>query len=690
MTDESAINRGRNGLSTGYLHRLPVAALVLLACTTVLHAAPQRLLKLDDLDQLRNVSDPQLSPDGSWVAYSVSSVDKDADKRFTHIWMSRFDGSQTLQLTGRAKESETSPRFSPDGRYIAFLSHRTDDKKNDQIWLLARAGGEAQKVTDFKGGVVDYAWSPDGRRIAVIASDPDPEEKKKDDDKPAKPIVIDRFYFMEDVSGYLRHLRDHLYVMDVASRKVDQITSGDFDDALPAWSPDGKSIVFVSKRGRDPDRTENWDLYTVAAQKGAAAKQLTTYTGSDNAPDRYDTGSYPAWSPDGKWIAYWQGGDPKLIEYATDKLAVIPVSGGTPRILTPSLDRNIGKPHWSDDSKWLEFQIEDDATEYIARVPAAGGAIERTLSGREDISDFDIVHGRHALLLATLQTPLEIFSWDGKGAPRQISHQNDWLKEVKLAPVQEIKFNSKDGTEVHGFLLKPPGATGGHLPTILRIHGGPQSQFADELSFEWQILAANGYAVVAANPRGSTGRGTAYSAAIYANWGGPDVQDELAAVDYAVRTGVADPNRLGVGGWSYGGMLTNYVIASDTRFKAATSGASIADILGGYGNDQYVRDYETELGTPWKNTAVWSKVSYPFLHADRIKTPTLFLGGDKDMNVPLHNGEQMYQAERSMGLDTQLVIYPGQYHGLTVPSYLKDRLKRYIDWYDKHLKGGHG
>lgn len=666
-----------------------------LAAVAALPAAAQRSLTLDDYYKQREVDDPQISPDANWVAYTVQTADPGQDKQITHIWMTRFDGAQTVQLTSRPKETESMPRFSPDGRFISFLSERADDKHKDQLWLMNRAGGEAQKLSDFKGGITDYMWSPDGKRIAVIASDPDPEDddskdKKGDKDKTKKPIVIDRFHFMEDVAGYLRHFRDHVYVLDVASKKVDQVTSGDFDDALPAWSPDSKSLVFASKRVRNADRSPDWNLFVVAAQKGASPRQLTTFPGMDNAPNEFDTGSYPAWSPDGKWIAYWQGGDPRLIEYATNKLAIIPASGGTAKILAPTLDRNIGNVSWSDDGKSILMSVEDDRTEYLARVPVGGGKVERIAGGRNVIAAYAQKRGRFALLISTPTQLPELFAWDGKSPPRQISHQNDWLKEIKLAATQEIAFKSKDGTDVHGFLLKPANGASGRVPTILRIHGGPQSQFADEFSFEWQLLASHGYAVVAANPRGSTGRGQKYCAGIYANWGGPDVQDELAAVDYAVKTGVADPNRLGVGGWSYGGMLTNYVIASDTRFKAATSGASISDILGGYGNDQYSYDYETELGVPWKNTATWMKVSFPFLHADRIKTPTLFLGGDEDMNVPLHNGEQMYQALKSMGIDTQLVIYPGQYHGLTVPSYLRDREQRYLDWYDKHLKRGAG
>jgi len=227
---------------------------------------------------------------------------------------------------------------------------------------------------------------------------------------------------------------------------------------------------------------------------------------------------------------------------------------------------------------------------------------------------------------------------------------------------------------------------GKKYPTILRLHGGPVSQFPLDFNFMFQVFAANGYVVVATNPRGSSGRGEKFSTAIYADWGNKDVQDVLAGVDYTVAKGISDPEHLGVGGWSYGGILTNYVIASDTRFKAAVSGASISDVFAGYGTDMYVREYDAELGPPWKNTEVYLKLSYPFLHADRIKTPTLFLGGQKDFNVPLLNSEQMYQALRTLGVPTQLIIYPGQYHGISKPSYVKDRLERYVAWYDKYLK----
>jgi dipeptidyl aminopeptidase/acylaminoacyl peptidase len=273
-------------------------------------------------------------------------------------------------------------------------------------------------------------------------------------------------------------------------------------------------------------------------------------------------------------------------------------------------------------------------------------------------------------------------------AMRQLTHQNDALmSELQVAPTEEVSFKSKDGTEVHGLLTKPLGYTAGtKVPFLLRIHGGPNGQDAHSFSTERQFFAANGYAVMAVNYRGSAGRGQKFSRAIAADWGHYEVDDLEAGVEYAIRTGLADPDRLGVGGWSYGAILTDYLIASDTRFKAATSGAGTAFTVAFYGTDQYITQYDEEIGPPWKAFDTYMKISYPFLHADRIKTPTLFLGGERDFNVPVQGGQQMYQALRSLGIDTQLIIYPNETHGIQRPSYQRDRMERYLAWYDKYLK----
>ena len=276
------------------------------------------------------------------------------------------------------------------------------------------------------------------------------------------------------------------------------------------------------------------------------------------------------------------------------------------------------------------------------------------------------------------------------GAFRPLTHQNDTLfAELQLGTTENFTSTSKDGTEVHSILVKPAGYVAGRkYPMILFIHGGPNGQDAHSFSFERQLFAANGYVVISVNYRGSSGRGTAFQRAIFADWGNKEVADLLGAVDYMIATGIADPNRLGIGGWSYGGILTDYTIATDSRFKAAFSGAGSALQTSMYGLDQYTRQYDNEIGPPWKAQDVWIRISYPFFHADRIKTPTLFLGGEKDFNVPVAGGEQMYQALRSLGIDTQLIIYPGQFHTLTTPSYQRDRLERYVAWFDKYLKPG--
>jgi dipeptidyl aminopeptidase/acylaminoacyl peptidase len=664
-----------------------LAALALPLASLAQTTPAPRPLNLTDLARMRDVADPNLSPDGAWVAYTVTRVDTTTDKRDADVWMARTNGSQNLRITTNPA-SETRPRFSPDGKYLSFLSGRNEDDGNAQLWLLNRAGGEAEKVTKLKGSVSDYIWSPDGKHLALIIRDADPDSltaAQKAKKKTAPPIVIDRFQFKKDVDGYLNNQRQHLYVFDVATRRLSNLTPGQYDENLPAWSPDSKQLVFSSKRGPDPDRHDNYDLFIIDAQAGATARPLLATDVPESAPNY---GSRPAFSPDGRHIAFVQGGPKEQLVYALHQLMVVDVAGGPARALTAGLDRNTTQPQWSADGKSVYFLLEDDRAESLMRVGASGGKIEKVLAGPRQVGDFDMVgKGATVVLSSQPQQPTEVFALDKKGGLLPLSKQNDaWLKGVSLGSVEPIQAKSKDGTLVSGFTIKPVGYQAGRkYPTILRIHGGPVAQFGYGFAFEWQYFAANGYAVVVANPRGSSGRGLEYSKAIYADWGNKDTDDVLAVVDYAVAQGLADPDRLGVGGWSYGGIMTDQVIARDQRFKAAVSGASIANVLAGYGTDQYIRDYETELGTPWKNPDVYMRVSYPFYHADKIKTPTLFVCGEKDFNVPLLNTEQMYQALKSLNVPTQLVIYPGQFHGVTTPSYVKDRYVRYLGWYNKYL-----
>jgi len=628
-----------------------------------------------------------MSPDGKWVAYTVESVDSEKDKQDTDLWMVSWDGNQQVRLTSKSESSESMPRWSPDGKYLSFLTTRGDEdekKLGPQLWLLNRAGGEAQKATDIKGGVSDYAWSPDGKRLVLAVSDPDPDsepEKKEGWKRKTKPpIVIDRYHFKQDREGYLGPLRTHLRLFDLETKKSESLTSGRFDEKLPAWSPDGKYISYISNRNPDPDRSEDTDVYVIEAKTGAEPRQLTSQTGPD--------GERTAWSPDGRLVAYLQGDEARFSAYNQHKLAVVPAAGGKPRILTASLDRPVSGPlYWSGDGRSLYCIVTDDRDTYVGRVPFAGGPVERVTADRRvasAIAPRDAIS--FALLSESADEPAEVFAFEN-GAQRRLTHQNDTLfAELQLGATEKLTSRSKDGTEVHGLIVKPASPLReARPPMVLLIHGGPNGQDQHDFSFQRQLYAASGYVVTAVNYRGSSGRGSDFQKAIFADWGGKEVQDLLGAVDQVVSSGLVDSGRLGIGGWSYGGILTDYVIASDTRFKAAVSGASSALQLSMYGADQYIVQYENEVGAPWKSRDLWLKLSYPFFQADKIKTPTLFLSGEKDFNVPTIGVEQMYQALKSLGVDAQLIIYPGQYHEITTPSYFRDRMQRSLAWFDKYL-----
>jgi dipeptidyl aminopeptidase/acylaminoacyl peptidase len=667
----------------------PLAFLALLVASP---GRPEtRLLTVDDFFSLREVGDPRIGPDGR-VAYTVKTLDAKKDDADTDIYLVPLAGGERVRLTASPK-SDSHPRWSPDGRFLAFLSDRAGEKKGKsekQVWLLPARGGEAVKLTEHKGGVSDLAWSPDSTRLALVVADADPDEPEAEEGedggeagakKTPRPIVLRRLQFMRDEEGYLREARDHIHVLDVASKTSVQVTSGPFDDAEPAWSPDGRSIAFVSNRTLpDPDASQDTNVFVVEARVGRVPRAAATSPGEDHAP---------AYSPDGKTIVFVAGGDPKDMWYGASHVASVPAGGGAVRALTAGLDRNVWKPRFSPDGRSVLFLLEDGGSQHLARVPAEGGSIERLVAGRRHVSAFDVDPGGAIVVLESSPSrPFELSAAAGESLRRLTTENDAFLEGVRLGRVERFLAKSADGTPIDGFLTLPPDhQPGAKLPAVLRIHGGPAWLYYDEFRFDWQLLAARGYAVVASNPRGSTGYGTAFSRAIWADWGNKDFQDVMAAVDHVVGMGVADPDRLGVGGWSYGGMLTNYVVTKSDRFKAAVSGSSIANYLAGYGTDQYQYEYEVELGLPWKARDLWLRLSSPFFEIEKVVTPTLYLCGAADLNVPLLNSQQLYQALRRVGkADTELVVYPDQWHDIETPSYQKDRYERYLAWYDRYLQ----
>jgi dipeptidyl aminopeptidase/acylaminoacyl peptidase len=669
-----------------------------LLSTLLIGQAAKHALTLDDISHFREVRDPQLSPDGQWVAYAVSTVDLKEDKAGTDIWTASYDGKIQRQMTSSA-DSESSPRWSPDGHYLSFTSSRPGPAKGDQVWLLDRGGGEAIQLTDVKGKLQGSEWSPDSRRLALVIGDPEPDAPPagsgeevpaaaaENKPKAPKPIVIDRYKYKQDGQGYLlsdRH--SYVYLFDIATKKLDRLTQNrKWDESSPSWSPDGSRIAFTSNHVDDPDREPSNQIYVAEPSAGAVEKAITPMS------VRAGRGK-PEWSPDGKMIAFLDSDDKKWGAYNMEHASVVPSDGSAaPTRVTAieALDRGVSTLRFTSDGKALTFVVTDDESAYPARVSLGGGPVQRLLQPPVVVSSW-MTAANHSVVISGGDGKYnEVYAFND-GILTQMSHQNDALmSQLELGQTEPVSFKSKDGTEVHGLLTKPVGYVAGiKVPFLLRIHGGPNGQDGHSFSTERQWFAAHGYAVLAVNYRGSSGRGQQFSRAIYADWGHYEVEDLLAGVDHVIKMGVADPDRLGVGGWSYGGILTDYLIATDTRFKAATSGAGTAFTVSFYGTDQYIIQYDYEIGPPWdeKSWETYQKISYPFLHANRIHTPTLFLGGERDFNVPVQGGQQMYQALRSLGIDTQLIIYPNETHSISRPSYVRDRYERYVAWYDKFLK----
>jgi dipeptidyl aminopeptidase/acylaminoacyl peptidase len=657
--------------------------------------ASGRPLTPQDFYRIQEVSDLQLSPDGMAAAYLVSHNDKEADEVQSALWMVGWDGKDPIQLT-RDGRDVSEPRFSPDGRYLSFLS-TPEGSEQSQLMLLNRRGGEPKQLTKLTADIGSYVWSPDSRRIVITTHNATAPEAAAEKGEGAKkkvppPIVVEGRHFKQDIEGYVtsKSFR-HLSLVDATTGAVSELTNdAGYNDEHPRWSPDGALIAFVRtmERGPDPDGMEAIEV--IEARAGATPRNVTRIY----APN----GQQLEWTPDSKQIALLQGLPPKFNSYISDRLALVPVGGGALRPLSDKLDRAVVGYKLAPGGTAFDAMIEDDRQIYPLRLPIDGPAPEKLLTDTGVVTELANGGNHTAVLVATDHSAPEVYALE-QGKLRRLSHHNDaLLAELELGPVEDLSFKDRDGIEVHGLITKPAAYVAGRkYPTILWIHGGPDGE--DEhsllfdsypLAFERQLLATQGYVVLAINYRGSSGRGSAFQQAIFQDWGHKEVEDLLAGIDSVVASGIADPARLGIGGWSYGGLLTDYTIASDRRFKAAVSGAGSANQLALYGSDEYILQENNEIGPPWKTQALWLKVSYPFYHADRITTPTLFMGGAKDFNVPITGGEQMYMALRTLGIPTQLVVYPDQYHIFTRPSYIVDRAERVRAWYARFLQPSGG
>ena len=541
--------------------------------------------------------------------------------------------------------------------------------------------------------MTSFEWSPDGAKILLVMRDPKPEEleakaaKEKGERYEAKtppPWVVTRRQFKMDYVGYLDSRRTHLYVFDLATEKIAQITSGDFDDSEPAWSPDGTRVAFVSNRTDNPDDNYNTDIWVVAAdgdKPSAKLLQITTNPGPDGTP---------SWSPDGTRIAHTSNTGTDTALYETNHLAVSSAAGGESKLLTQQLDRMVFAPRFSKRDDSIYFLLEDSGELNLARISSSGGSVERLVSGPRSVSALDQgPSGEIALLVSEPHFPAEVFLFANGNIERR-SHVNDEvLASLRLGSVEEIRYASKDGTEIEAFVVKPPDfSPRRRYPGILRIHGGPQSQYDFSFSLRGAALRFERLRGRNAEPPGLDGLWPGLLPGDLAGLGEPDYEDVMGAVDYIVEQRWAHPDKLAVTGWSYGGMLTNHVITKTDRFKAAVTGASSTLYVVNFGHDQYQRWWRYELGLPWKpeSRQLYDKLS-PFNRVENVTTPTLILGGKEDWNVPIINSEQLYFALKLLGVPTELVVYPDEFHGIDTPSHAKDLYQRYLVWFSRYLKG---
>jgi dipeptidyl aminopeptidase/acylaminoacyl peptidase len=537
-------------------------------------------------------------------------------------------------------------------------------------------GGEPVQVTHIKGEFDTYYWFPDAKQLVFVIKDFNYADSAKT--KVRKPYEMDRYQFKDDADGYLDNRKTHLYLFNLETKKLDTLTKGIYNETDVDISSDGKFIAYASNITASPDQNSNTDIFLIPSTAGLTPQQLTFYKGSNFSP---------RFSPDGKTIAFIQSASEADFDmYDLKQLGIVDIKTKTTRVLTKSFDRSIENIVWNSKGQSIFALVEDDRKQNIVVVDVTNGAVKQFTNETGVYRSLNTnSKGDLAVLYSNMDVPNEIYFSDTIKFNRVTHIQDEYLKPLRKIYKKGFNAVASDKNVVSGILYLSD-STAKNLPLVLFIHGGPvgQDEYAYDLNNE--IYAAAGYAVAVVNYRGSSGRGADYTRSIYADWGNKEVKDIIGVADYLIQKGIADAGRMAIAGWSYGGILTNYTIATDKRFKAAVSGAGSSLMLSFYGTDMYIQQYEPELGKPWENTQKWLDVSYPFFKVKEIKTPTLFMASQNDFNVPVVGAEQMYQAFKSVGIPTQLIIYPNQHHGLTVPSYIVHRYNSHINWFKTYLK----
>jgi dipeptidyl aminopeptidase/acylaminoacyl peptidase len=664
----------------------------------------KRLITAEDLYNLELISDVRLSPDGNHIVYVKRRVDRKTEKKYSNLWVVHTREGKPRQFTF-GNQKDLLPRWSPDGKTIVFLSNRENQEKAPQIFLISFQGGEAHKLTEIPGEITAIDWAPDGRKLLCSVQKLDPEEldRQKDEQKRKLGVVqrrYDRFFFKFDGYGYLAQERTHIWTMDARTGASRQITDHKiYDEKEPVYSPDGKWIAFISNHSEEPDRNfERSDLFVMPSLGGTQRKI--------NAPlgDKVKL----SFSPDGKWIAY-VGQEGEHQDYKNYGLWLVPVSGSHPARnltaaydldLSPSLINDMGEsetysPVWSKDGNFLFFQCARHGATQLLTISVDGKKLHTAIDQKAVVCSFsfDEKQSLMAYRLGRIDDPCQIVFRDmATGKERQLTSLNhSLLSKIDMGEVREVWFKSPSGMDLQGWVLTPPGFDPKNkYPSILEIHGGPQAQYGFFFMHEFYYLASRGFVVYFCNPRGGRGYGEEHTRAIWQNWGTNDFADLMTWVDEMQKAPYIDRSRMGVTGGSYGGYMTVWIIGHTRRFKAAVTQRCVSNFISMWGSSDLNHLFEDTLNgkPPYEDLKKYWEHS-PIAYMGNAKTPTLVIHNENDMRCPIEQGEQVYVALKKQGVDTAMVRFPDEFHGLSRTGRTDRRIVRLnaiLNWFEKYLK----